>query len=303
MLSVQHHGRPVGAYRRGRPAAASRRCTTRSTANIEEADPIAAYTKHVRNIVHIHISENDRGVPGRGNIPWAETFAAIRKSGYDDWLTIESFGRGLKDLAAATKVWRDFAESPEAVYRDGYKHIRNGWKKAAAAARALSMTEAATMAALDIGRLVSAVADTIAAHADELTALDQAIGDGDHGLNMKRGFEAVRGDLAAIAAKPLPDALKAIGTKLVMTVGGASGPLFGTFFLTLGKELPPEPDRAALAAAFAKAVDAVAARGKSQAGQKTMLDVLYPVAAALAAGKPAARSWRLPMTRPLRPSR
>jgi D-psicose/D-tagatose/L-ribulose 3-epimerase len=105
-------------------------------ANIEEADPIKAYTKHVRNIAHIHISENDRGVPGRGNIPWAETFAAIRKSGYDDWLTIESFGRGLKDLAAATKVWRDFAESPEAVYRDGYKHIRNGWKKAAAAAKA-----------------------------------------------------------------------------------------------------------------------------------------------------------------------
>jgi D-psicose/D-tagatose/L-ribulose 3-epimerase len=104
--------------------------------NIEEADPIAAYTKHVRNIVHIHMSENDRGVPGRGNIPWAETFAAIRKSGYDDWLTIESFGRGLKDLAAATKVWRDFAESPEAVYRDGYKHIRNGWRKAAAAAKA-----------------------------------------------------------------------------------------------------------------------------------------------------------------------
>ena len=104
--------------------------------NIEEADPIKAYTKHVKNIVHIHISENDRGVPGRGNIPWADTFAAIRKSGYDDWLTIESFGRGLKDLAAATKVWRDFAESPEAVYRDGFKHIKNGWKKAAAAARA-----------------------------------------------------------------------------------------------------------------------------------------------------------------------
>ncbi|CDX43927.1 Xylose isomerase domain-containing protein [Mesorhizobium sp. SOD10] len=100
-------------------------------ANIEEADPIGAYTRNRRNIVHIHISENDRGVPGRGNIPWKETFSAIRKSGYDDWLTIESFGRSLKDLAAATKVWRDFAESPEAVYRDGYRHIRDGWKKAA----------------------------------------------------------------------------------------------------------------------------------------------------------------------------
>lgn len=100
-------------------------------ANIEEADPIGAYTRNRKNVVHIHISENDRGVPGRGNIPWKETFAAIRKSGYDDWLTIESFGRSLKDLAAATKVWRDFAESPEAVYREGYKHIREGWKAAA----------------------------------------------------------------------------------------------------------------------------------------------------------------------------
>lgn len=92
-------------------------------ANIEEADPIGALTRNRAEIVHIHISENDRGVPGRGNIPWAETFAAIRSIGYDDWLTIEAFGRGLPDLAAATKVWRDFAESPEAVYRDGFAHI------------------------------------------------------------------------------------------------------------------------------------------------------------------------------------
>lgn len=100
-------------------------------ANIEEQDPIGAYTRNRRHIVHIHISENDRGVPGRGNIPWKKTFKAIRDSGYDGWLTIESFGRGLKDLAAATKVWRDFAESPEAVYREGYDHIRKGWKRAA----------------------------------------------------------------------------------------------------------------------------------------------------------------------------
>ena len=95
-------------------------------ANIEESDPIAALTRNIGHIAHIHISENDRGVPGRGNIPWAETFAAIKASGYDNWLTIESFGRGLPDLAAATKVWRDFAESPEAVYRGGYAHIKAG---------------------------------------------------------------------------------------------------------------------------------------------------------------------------------
>jgi len=95
-------------------------------ANIEEADPIAAYSDNLRHIAHVHISENDRGVPGRGNIPWAETFAAINASGYDGWLTIESFGRSLSELAAATKVWRDFAESPQAVYREGYRLIADG---------------------------------------------------------------------------------------------------------------------------------------------------------------------------------
>jgi dihydroxyacetone kinase-like protein len=141
------------------------------------------------------------------------------------------------------------------------------------------------MAALNLSRLIAAAADAIADHAEALTALDQAIGDGDHGLNMKRGFEAVRGEAEAFSAKPLPEALKAIGTKLVMTVGGASGPLFGTFFMALGKEISAEPDRVNLTTAFGKAIDAVAARGKSQPGQKTMLDVLYPVHQALTQGK------------------
>ena len=134
---------------------------------------------------------------------------------------------------------------------------------------------------IDLCALIEAAADTIASHADELTEFDQAIGDGDHGLNMKRGFAAVRAEAACVASKPLPDALKAIGTKLVMTVGGASGPLFGTLFMALGKEMPAIRSRADLAVAFGKAVEAVAARGRSQAGQKTMLDVLYPVQAAL----------------------
>ncbi len=142
-----------------------------------------------------------------------------------------------------------------------------------------------TSTALDLERLIAAAADAIAAHADELTTLDRAIGDGDHGANMKRGFEAVRAEAGQSSAKPLPDALKAIGTRLVMTVGGASGPLFGTLFMALGKELPGDPDRADLVAALGKAIDAVAARGKSQAGQKTMLDVLIPVQQALASGK------------------
>ncbi len=131
-------------------------------------------------------------------------------------------------------------------------------------------------------RLILAVADQVIAHADELTELDQAVGDGDHGFNMKRGFEAVRADAEATAEKPLPDALKAIGTQLVMKVGGASGPLYGTLFLALSKEIAP--DASNLSAAFTSAVEAVKSRGKSQPGQKTMLDVLAPVQEALAAG-------------------
>ena len=133
-------------------------------------------------------------------------------------------------------------------------------------------------------RLIETVARRVIAHADELTALDQAIGDGDHGLNMKRGFEAVLADIDSHAAKPLPDALKAIGMALVMKVGGASGPLYGTLFMALGKELPAEPTIADAARALGAAIDAVKARGKSEVGQKTMLDVLAPVQQALASG-------------------
>jgi len=129
---------------------------------------------------------------------------------------------------------------------------------------------------------IRAVAERITAHAEELTALDQAIGDGDHGINLRRGFGAVLAELDATAAKPLPEALRAIGTTLVMKVGGASGPLYGTLFLTLGKELPAAPTRAEAARALAAAIAAVQARGKSEPGQKTMLDVLAPVQRALA---------------------
>lgn len=136
----------------------------------------------------------------------------------------------------------------------------------------------------DLRGLVVAMCDAIAGHAEELTALDGAIGDGDHGLNMRRGFEAVRAEAGTLEDRPFPEALKAIGTKLVMTVGGASGPLYGTLFLALGKEWPSEPSRETVTMALEKAVQAVAARGKSQAGQKTMLDVLFPVLSALKSG-------------------
>ncbi|HEY1384821.1 MAG TPA: dihydroxyacetone kinase subunit DhaL [Dongiaceae bacterium] len=133
--------------------------------------------------------------------------------------------------------------------------------------------------------LVKAVATTIERHADELTSLDQAIGDGDHGINMKRGFDAVLADVANLSAKPWPDFLKGVGTMLVMKVGGASGPLYGTLFMALGKDLPAEPGRADLLRAFRNAINAVQVRGKSERGQKTMLDVLIPVAEVLERGE------------------
>ncbi len=102
-------------------------------------------------------------------------------------------------------------------------------------------------------RLIVAVANSVISQTDELTALDAAIGDGDHGHNMKRGFEAVLEDLDALSAMDLSDLLKAVGTKLVMKVGGASGPLYGTLFLALGKALPAEPSRSDAAAAFVSA--------------------------------------------------
>ena len=135
---------------------------------------------------------------------------------------------------------------------------------------------------IDLERLMEATAARIIAAADELTELDSAIGDADHGLNMKRGFEAILADRAAILAKPLPEALKAIGMTLVMKVGGASGPLYGTLFMTLGKELPAEPALPDLARAMAAVVEALKARGKADFNNKTLLDVLGPVADHLA---------------------
>jgi phosphoenolpyruvate---glycerone phosphotransferase subunit DhaL len=124
---------------------------------------------------------------------------------------------------------------------------------------------------------------------DALTQLDAAIGDADHGANMDRGMTAA---VAALEAQPVDDAaavLKAVATTLIKTVGGASGPLYGTFFLRAAGALDGG-DGAALAKAVRAGLDGVAARGKAEAGDKTMLDALIPACdaldEALAADKP-----------------
>jgi dihydroxyacetone kinase-like protein len=129
----------------------------------------------------------------------------------------------------------------------------------------------------------------IGAHSAELTALDRAIGDGDHGLNMLRGFDAIAGSVDELAGLGFGAALQKAGMTLVMKVGGASGPLYGSGLMAMGKAAPERPaDREAAAAMLAAGVEAVKARGRSDAGAKTMLDVLVPAQAALAAGGIAA---------------
>jgi len=132
--------------------------------------------------------------------------------------------------------------------------------------------------------LIVTVASRVIDNADELTDLDRAIGDGDHGTNMRRGFAAVLAAADELSEKGFGASLKAVGTTLVMKVGGASGPLFGTLFLSLGKSLADEVSREQAVDALAAAIDAVKARGKSETGQKTMLDVLVPVIAVLREG-------------------
>ena len=99
-------------------------------ANIEEKDPVGCISSHIDVIKHVHISENDRGTPGTGHIDWPGTFKALRSGGYERWLVVEAFGRALPDLAAATRVWRDFFTSQEQVYTEALKFIKQQWQDA-----------------------------------------------------------------------------------------------------------------------------------------------------------------------------
>jgi dihydroxyacetone kinase-like protein len=135
----------------------------------------------------------------------------------------------------------------------------------------------------ELGRWLRSFADAVTENADELTKLDSAIGDADHGANMRRGMKAVVAKLdAAPDAAPNP-LLKTAGMTLVSTVGGASGPLYGTFFLRMASAAGDreELDAAGLAAALRAGVEGVIARGKAEPGDKTMLDALVPAVDAL----------------------
>ncbi|MDM0113480.1 dihydroxyacetone kinase subunit DhaL [Variovorax sp. J22R133] len=132
--------------------------------------------------------------------------------------------------------------------------------------------------------LIRRATQTLIDHVDELTALDQAIGDGDHGLNMRRGALAIQGKLEDIADQSLNEALRTMGMTCMSTIGGSSGPVFGTLMITLGKELPDPPTAEAMARAVDAGIKALTRLGKAEVGQKTLLDVLDPVQKVLAEG-------------------
>jgi dihydroxyacetone kinase-like protein len=129
-------------------------------------------------------------------------------------------------------------------------------------------------------------ADRIHAARDELTTLDSAIGDADHGINMDRGMTAVREILPGLRDGDAGTLFKQTGMKLISTVGGASGPLYGTFFLRVGTSLADvrdvEPDQ--LAAAIRAGLEGVVARGKANLDDKTMVDAMTPAVEALESG-------------------
>jgi dihydroxyacetone kinase-like protein len=130
---------------------------------------------------------------------------------------------------------------------------------------------------------VRASAAVVEENAAELTRLDAAIGDGDHGTNMNRGFKAALQRLEGLQDEDLGSVFKAVGMALISKVGGASGPLYGSFYLALGKELgdAAEVDDERLAAALRAGYQGVVARGKAQLEDKTMLDAWHPALEAL----------------------
>jgi D-psicose/D-tagatose/L-ribulose 3-epimerase len=93
-------------------------------AHIEEKNTAAAIRRAGGRIAHVHVSENDRGVPGTGSVAWGPTFDALREVGYDGWLTVEAFGNFLPNLAAATKIWRPLFASEEALATDAYAFLK-----------------------------------------------------------------------------------------------------------------------------------------------------------------------------------
>ena len=134
--------------------------------------------------------------------------------------------------------------------------------------------------------IIAAIAKKIESEKDFLTELDNEIGDGDHGINLARGFKSVEEKLPTFADKDIGAILKGVGMQLVSTVGGASGPLYGTAFMKAGNVCKGKVEltSAEFVAALDAAIGGIKMRGKAVEGEKTMLDALCPAYKALKAG-------------------
>ena len=130
--------------------------------------------------------------------------------------------------------------------------------------------------------MLTVVARHIVASVDMLTEVDQAIGDGDHGIGMRRGFSAVEEAMATIDPESVSKVFKAAGTTIMAKTGGAAGAVFGTLFRAGSAALEERPvlDAEGLAGFLARGLEGVEKRGGAQPGQKTMIDALAPAAAA-----------------------
>lgn len=149
---------------------------------------------------------------------------------------------------------------------------------------------------MDTAHLIAAlrkIAAKIDSEKDFLTRLDNDIGDGDHGINLARGFSAVVQKLDGLTDKTPGDILKNVGMTLVSTVGGASGPLYGTAFMRLGGAFgeKTEPAFSDFLTGFQSAIDGIRARGRADAGDKTMLDAMIPALEAMT-GKDPSAAWK-----------
>lgn len=129
----------------------------------------------------------------------------------------------------------------------------------------------------------NAIGETMAAHKEYLTELDSAIGDADHGINMNRGFQKVHDKLSAGSYSDLGGLFKDVGMTLMGSVGGASGPLYGTLFMRMSSKLAgrQDVDAASLAEALEEGLKGIVALGKAQLQDKTMVDALTPAVDAL----------------------
>ena len=134
--------------------------------------------------------------------------------------------------------------------------------------------------------LIKAVTEVIEKNAEEVTALDQVLGDGDHVTNLQRGLDALVVQAEEISQLEWAAAIQKLGMTLLSTMGGASGSLFGTLFISMSKAMKgnEELNQQVFANIFSQGVEAVKKRGKAEAGEKTMLDVLIPVAESLLQG-------------------